>query len=212
MRRLRLMTTEKCSYRSSVSDAPSTSKSSMSSAFAVDRGQIDREPLAEERRVVAAAVAIVGGDRLRLGDELCRLARRWSSGRPVSPVRGEAREIARAKCSLSGDGQAGAAAARRRTDDAGSPRLNDRARRVGCGVGPPDRPAGAHVGEQLLHHVGTHRVVRGQEAAAEMQSERLPAVEVEHDRAGIAPQRRAVMQRSASSMRVTPPGASRFLL
>ena len=73
--------------------------------------------------------------------------------------------------------------------DAGLPRLDYRTRRSG----PPDCPAVPHVIEQLLHHVGAHRIVRDQEAAAEMQSERLPAVEVEHDRAGIAPQRRAVV-------------------
>ena len=109
MRRLRLMTTEKCSYRSSVSDAPSNSKSSTSSAFRVDRGQIDRELLAEERRVVAAAVAIVGGDRLRLGDELCRLGARRSSGHPVLRGRGEARGIeAQRDVHCQGYGQAGA--------------------------------------------------------------------------------------------------------
>ena len=55
------------------------------------------------------------------------------------------------------------------------------------------RAAGAHVVEQLLHHVGAHRVVRGEEAAAEMQAERLPLVEIEHDGAGIAAERRAIV-------------------
>ena len=61
------------------------------------------------------------------------------------------------------------------------------------GASGRDRPR-AHVGEQLLHHIGADRVVRGEEAAAEVQAEGLAAVEIDDDGTGIAAQRRAVVQ------------------
>ena len=136
MRRLRLMTTEKCSYRSSVSVSPSNSKSSTSSAFRVDRRQLDRELLAEEVGFVAPAVAIVGGDGLRLVDELCRLGARSGGGHPVLRARRGPRDRRPARRSRSAE----LSGWRRRRGAAGLtmlalPRLDGRTR----AVGPPAR-------------------------------------------------------------------------
>ena len=205
MRRLRLMTTEKCSYRSSVSVSPSISKSRMSSASRVTVGRSTVDFLAEEVGVVAAAIAIVGGDRLRLVDELRRLVAGSAARIRDRTAARAAADRCRARCSRSVE-SSGWRCRRRCAVPTLTPEPSPAATlaaRAGAVWVRRARAAGADVVEQLLHDVGAHRVVRREEAAAEMQAERLAAVEIEHDGAGIAAERRAIVPECASARRAS---------